>query len=89
MWKQIFDMAKRLLLLAQDAERNRDEIKELREEVQRLTVAFERLAYEIRRVSEREESEREKLVLQLENELLKSKRRLPSGKKDKKRKDKT
>jgi len=31
MWKQILDMAKRLLLLAQDTQRNRDEIKELRQ----------------------------------------------------------
>ena len=70
MWKQIFDMAKRLLILAEDTKRNHDEIKELREEVRRLAAAFERLAFEIRRVSERDEHEREKLVLQLENRLL-------------------
>ena len=63
-------MAKRLLILAEDTKRNHDEIKELREEVRRLAAAFERLAFEIRRVSERDEHEREKLVLQLENRLL-------------------
>jgi hypothetical protein len=47
MWKQIFDAVKRLFLLAQDAQRNRDEIKELRQEVRDLTRAVERLAYEI------------------------------------------
>lgn len=33
MWKQLLDMVKRLLMLAEDTKRNRDEIKELREEV--------------------------------------------------------
>jgi predicted nucleic acid-binding Zn-ribbon protein len=88
MWKQILDMAKRLLMLAEDTKRNRDEIKELREEVRRLTSALERLAYEIRHVSERDEGERERLALHLENELLKFERRLPSAKEGRKRGDK-
>lgn len=81
MWKQIFDMAKRLLLLAEDTKRNRDEIKELRQEVRNLTAAVERLAYEIHRVSEKDDHEREKIVLKLDNALLRFERRLPSGKK--------
>jgi len=83
MWKQIFEMAKRLFMLAEDTKRNRDEIKELREEVRRLTAALERLAYETRRVGDRDENEREKLALRLENEMLKFERRLPQGEKDK------
>ena len=63
MWKQILDMAKRLLMVAEDTERNRGEIRELREEVRRLTGAFERLAYEIHRIDEREEHERERLCI--------------------------
>lgn len=51
-----------------------------RDELRRLTAAVERLAYEIHRVSERETSEREKLILQLENRLLKSEKPLPPWK---------
>jgi predicted nucleic acid-binding Zn-ribbon protein len=77
MWKQIFDMAKRLLLLTEDTKRNRDEIKEMREQIRDLAAAIERPAYEVRRVGDRDEGEREKLALRLENELLKFERRLP------------
>ena len=77
MWKQILDMARRLFVLAEDTKRNQGEIKELRDEMRRLTAAVERLAYEIHRISERETSEREKLILQLENRLLKFEKPLP------------
>lgn len=73
-------MAKRLLALAEDTKRNQVEIKELRDEMRRLTAAVERLADEIHRVSEREGSEREKLILELENRLLKFEKLLPPGK---------
>ena len=59
------------------------EIKELRQELKDLIAVVQRLAYEIHRASENEAHEREKLVLRLENELLKFERRLPSGKSDK------
>ncbi len=80
MWKQILDMAKRLFMLAEDTKRNHEANKELREEVRRLASAFERLAYEIHRIGEKEEHEREKLVLQLENRLLQFEKLLSSGK---------
>ncbi len=53
------------------------EIKELRQELDDLTSAVERLAYEVRRNRENEAHEREKLVLRLENELLKFEHRIP------------
>jgi predicted nucleic acid-binding Zn-ribbon protein len=81
MWKQIYEALKQLLLLTQQTEQNRVEIKELREELDDLTSAVERLAYEMRRDRENEAHEREKLVLRLENELLKFERRI-SGKVD-------
>jgi archaellum component FlaC len=87
MWKQIFDMAKRLLLLVEHTDRNRDEIKELQKQFRDLAAAFERLAYEIRRVSDKDDHEREKIILQLQNELLKLERRLPSAKTEEKPKD--
>lgn len=66
MWKQIYEALKQLLLLTQQTERNRSEIKELRQELQELTSVIERLAYEVRRSRENEEHEREKMALRLE-----------------------
>lgn len=87
MWKQLYDAIKQLVLLTHQTERNREEIKELGQQVRELARALERLAYEVHRVNERvdyvsknEAQEREKLTLRLENELLKFERRLPSGK---------
>ena len=77
MWKQIYEALKQLLLLTQQTEQNRVEIKELRQELDDLTSAVELLAYEVRRDRENEAHEREKLVLRLQNELLKFERRLP------------
>ena len=56
-------------------------MKEIRKEFTKLSVVVERLLFEIQRVSDRETAEREKMALQLENEMLKFERRLPSGKK--------
>ncbi len=40
---------------------------------------MERIAYEIKKVGDLDQHEREKLALRLENDLLKFERRLPSG----------
>ncbi len=79
MWKSIFDLTKRLLLLAENTDRNRDDIKELQRQMKEMTLAIERLVYEVRRVSDKNDHEREKVILRLENELLKFARRLPAG----------
>ena len=78
MFKQLYDLIKQLLLLTQETQRNKAEIKELRQELKELTSVVQRLAYEIHRTGENDAHEREKLVLRLENELLKFERRLPS-----------
>lgn len=41
-----------------------------------MSLAIERLRYEIQRVNDKDENEREKMALRLENELLKFERRL-------------
>jgi predicted nucleic acid-binding Zn-ribbon protein len=83
MFKQLYDLVKQLLLLTRETQQNKTEIKELRQEFKELTAVVQRLAYEIHGTSENEAHEREKLVLRLENELLKFERRLPPGKSDK------
>jgi hypothetical protein len=62
----------------------------LQKQVRDLAAALEPLAYEIHRVGEKDEHERERLILRLENELLKFERRLPPAKSEEsKRKNKT
>ena len=80
MWKQLISIVKKIFTLAEQTERNEGEIKEIRRELREVISAIERLAYELRRTSDRERSEREKLALSLENQLLKFERRtsLPS-----------
>lgn len=84
MWKQLYETIKQLLLLTHKTEQNREEIKELRHQIRGLASALERLVYEVHRVNERidhaaenESHEREKLALQLQNELLRFERKLP------------
>jgi hypothetical protein len=52
-------------------------------ETHELASAGEKLSSEIERLSDHEKLEREKLVLQLENALLRIERRLPPGKSSK------
>lgn len=91
MWKSIFEILRQLLTLTESTQKNTSDIKELRQAVkelsdstdekfQELRSAIERLAFEIQRISERETHEREKLILQLENRLLRQERGLPPAK---------
>ena len=82
MWKQLFESLKQLLLLTEQTQQNRSEIKELRQEIRDLAKAVERLAYELHRSRENEAHERHKMALQLENEMLRFERRLPPSKPD-------
>jgi archaellum component FlaC len=85
MWNQIGEFFKHVLFLTQETQKNQADIRRLTQEMQDLTRAVERLAYEIHRVSERETHEREILALRLENERLRFEGRLLAGKPDKER----
>jgi hypothetical protein len=80
MWKRLLDLGARLLTLGKELEQNRADIKELRRDLLNLTLLVQRLSDEIKLTNQREANEREKLVLQLENEMLKFERRLPPSK---------
>lgn len=93
MWKNIFEILRQILTLTEKTQKNTADIKDLREELknfstetktefQNLRSAIERLAFEIQRLSERETHEREKLILQLENRLLRRERGLPPARSD-------
>ncbi len=80
MWKQLYDIFSGLFILSQKVERQDKEIATLRQEMKDLTALVHRLAFEVQRVNDREASAREKQQLWLENQLLKFKLQLPSGK---------
>jgi len=79
-WKEFFSLFRQLLTVAQDTDRNKTEIEKLREELHELTTVVQSIVHELRRVAEHDSHEREKLLLRLQNELIKFERRLPGGK---------
>jgi len=80
MLRQIYDYVKQLLAIKTQTEQNTADIKELRQELRTLTIAVQQMRFDIDRLREKEADEREKLVLRLENALLRFERRLPPGK---------
>ncbi len=82
MWKQLFDTAKRVVLLVEESKRNRQDIEDVQAQMRAMSMAIELLRYEIQRVSDKDANEREMMKLRLENELLRFERRLPAKRDD-------
>jgi len=92
MFKQVFDAARQMLFLVRDLDRAKQDIATLKEDVALLKEQLgetnhlvRQLAFEIQRSSEREQQEREKFILRVENILLRE-RQLPQVRSPKKRK---
>ena len=81
MRRDLFSFTNWLWRLLENTEQNKTEIKEIRKELRDLTAEVRSLAFDMRRLAEHDSHEREKLVLRLENELLRFERRLPEPKK--------
>lgn len=81
MWKKLLNLAGLFWRLADDNERNRKQLEALERDVQGLWRAVDRLTFEVQRTREHDTHEREKLVLVVQNELLKFERRLPAPRK--------
>ncbi len=82
MWKKIYELLEQLVTLAQRVSRHDKQIEELRQEVRELTGMVHRLAIEVNRLSDRQTSDREKMELWVENQMLKFERRLPPAHSD-------
>lgn len=80
MWQKLSDLAKSLFTFGEVLQQNRSDIKELQVEVRQISTALQLLAREVQHTRESERQEREKIMLQLENQLLKFERRLRPGK---------
>lgn len=97
-WNQIADFSKQLFMQAQETQKNKSDIKELQKEIKELTSTVQRLIYEVHRMGENEQHEREKMAmrfdherekmaLRFELELLRSQRQLPTAEQGKKPED--
>ena len=80
MFKQIVDLVRQMLLLLRDVEQNKRDIATLKEQLAETNELVRQLALEMRHAREREQQEREKFILKVENTLLRSGRQVPSAK---------
>lgn len=78
MWQKIHEIMKLIFNFAEELQRNRSDIEQLQQEVRELTLAVQRVVYELQRIQQNEAHEREKLALRLEIELLRAGRELPA-----------
>src|SRR5436190_18586214 len=76
MWKKILEAGASLLTITRELEQNRADIKEMRRDLLSLTLVVQRLSDEIKMSNQHESAQREKLTLQIQNELLKFERGL-------------
>ena len=86
MLKQLIEFGKQLTSLTRDVQQSKEmlkthdmEIKEIRQELRRLTELVQEVRFEQKSDRDNASHERENLLLRLENALLKFERRLPSG----------
>ena len=75
-----------MLFLLRDVEQNKEAIATLKEQLAETNELVRAVAIEVQRNKETEQHEREKLVLRLENALLRFERLLPPAKAQKRRK---
>ncbi|MDT4954692.1 MAG: hypothetical protein QOJ02_2830 [Acidobacteriota bacterium] len=68
MWRKLWEFITNVLSLARDIEETRTEIKAIREELHRLSLAMVRLEESLRALAQHEQDQREKLLLQLQLE---------------------
>ena len=72
MWQSIVDTTTSLLRMAHELRQNREEVREIRKELRDTVGIVERLKLELEQVDEREERERQLLMLRMENLLLRN-----------------
>ncbi len=77
--ERLAEFAKKLLKLQEQVEKNSEEIKTIRQDLNALTEFTRKVAYAVRSDRERQEADHKILVLQLQNELLKLENRLSTG----------
>lgn len=82
MLEKIYDALVNLFSAGIKVERHEQEIRELRADNRELLDLVRFLAAEVRHISSRQDSDREKIELYIENQILKFERRFPAPKND-------
>lgn len=80
MWKQFFELIKKVATLTQATDKNKADIKVLQDQMAALTDTVRDMAHEMQRDRENQAHEHEKLLLRLEVALLRAERRAVTGK---------
>jgi len=80
MFKQIVDAARQMVFLLRDVEQTKQDVAKLKEQLAETNELVRELAFELQRVTEHEQHEREKFMLKVENTLLRFERVLPPAK---------
>ena len=80
MWKKLLELLRAQVFLARDLQENKEKIRRLRQEFDELSELVLRLQFEIQRVREEDRHEREKMMLRIENALLRLEHQLPPTK---------
>ncbi len=86
MWKKLLELFRAQVFLARDVQENKEKIARLRQEFDDLSGLVVRLQFEIQLIREEERHEREKLLLKMENVLLRFEKLLPPPADTRKRK---
>jgi hypothetical protein len=79
MWEKIYDIFAKVFSLTIKTEQHDKAIEKLNDDVKELHSLYRDLIIAINRTADRQESERERILALVENQLLKFERRLPSG----------
>lgn len=87
MLEKIYELLLKVFKQTTNVELHDKKIEKLNKEVKELNKLYRDLIIAINRVADRQESEREKILTLVENQLLKFERRLPSGKEKDDKKD--
>ncbi len=82
MWKQLGEFFRHVLFLTQEVQKSQDDIRRHEQELREVKDALKLLAFEVSKLRDNEQHEREKMALRFEIELLRSGRQLSSGKPD-------
>ncbi len=82
MLEKIYDLLSKVFKLTTNVKLHDKQIEKLNEEVKELNSLYRDLIIAINRVADRQESEREKILAPVENQILKFERRLPAGKEE-------
>lgn len=83
MWKQLAEFFQHVLFLTQETQKNQEDISRLVQEMREVKDALTLLAFEVSKLRDNEQHEREKMALRFELELLRSSRQLPTSSSDK------